>query len=64
MQAPIADSSGGYIWYNSVAKGSGVTDSLGNDITGVQTGANSIDAALTTIYALIDTEKAALSTGN
>jgi predicted esterase len=62
MNAPISTGNG-YVWYDTVPKGTGTTDSLGNDIVGVQTGSNSLDAITTTILALIDTEKAALPSG-
>jgi hypothetical protein len=59
MNGPIVSGSG-YLWYNQVDKGSGVTDSLGNLIEAIQTGTNSIDAMATTILAVIETEKSAL----
>ena len=62
MNGPIA-SGNGYLWYDTVAKGTGTTDSLGNDIVGVQSGSNSIDAVTTTILNIIDTEKADLPSG-
>jgi len=62
LNGPIA-ATNGYVWYDTVAKGSGVTDSLGNDITGVQTGTGSTAAITTTILALIETEKNAIAGG-
>ena len=70
LNAPVVgDVSGktgstGYVWFDTVTKGTGVTDSLGNDITGVQTGTGSTAAITTTILALIETEKNALSSGS
>ena len=60
MQGAISNGSSGYIWFDTVAKGTGTTDSLGNDIVAVQTGTNSLATVTGTILALIDTEKAAL----
>jgi len=62
LNGPIVAGSG-YTWYDTVTKGTGVTDSLGNDITGVQTGANSTASITTTILALIETEKNAIAGG-
>ena len=63
LNGPIAAGSG-YTWFETVTKGTGTTDSLGNDIVAVQTGANSLDTITTTLLALIETEKAALPGGS
>ena len=63
VNGPIATGSGGYIWFGTVAKGTGTTDSLGNDIVAVQTGADSTAAITTTLLNLIETEKSALPSG-
>lgn len=35
LNAPVDSGNGEYLWWNNVAKGSGVTDSLGNYIEAV-----------------------------
>ena len=60
---PVANG-GGYLWWNNVDKSANVTDSLGNVIGAVQTGANSVDAFATMMMTLIDTEKSALPGGS
>ena len=55
MNGTIASGSG-YKWWDDAV--SSVTDSLGNEIKALQTGANSVDAFTTTMLNLIDTEKA------